>query len=50
MMINGEKSKVMLFNTGHKYDFMPKLRIHEQSNLEVVDKYKLLGVKLRSDL
>ena len=50
MMINGDKTKVMLFNTGRKYDFMPRLTINGQMNLEVVEKFKLLGVHLRSDL
>ena len=50
MMINGDKTKVMLFNTGRKYDFMPRLTINGEMNLEVVEKFKLLGVHLRSDL
>ena len=50
MLINGDKTKVMLFNTGKKYDFMPRLSIDGRENLEVVEKFKLLGVQLRSDL
>ena len=50
MLINGDKSKVMLFNTGRKYDFMPKLHLDNHANLEVVEKFKLLGVHIRSDL
>ena len=50
MIINGEKTKVMLFNTGRNYDFMPKLNLDGHNNLEVVDKFKLLGVHIRSDM
>ena len=44
MLINGDKSKVMLFNTRHKFDFLP------QSYLDVVEELKLFGVHLRSDM
>ena len=50
MLINGNKSKVMIFNTGRKYDFMPKLHINDESYLDVVEDFKLLGVKIRSDM
>ena len=50
MMINGDKTKVMLFNSGRNYDFMPKLNLDGLNNLEVVEKFKLLGVHIRSDL
>ena len=50
MLINGDKTKVMLFNTGRKYDFMPKLHLGNPLHLEVVEKFKLLGVHIRSDL
>ena len=50
MMINGDKTKVMIFNCARKYDFMPKLSFNEITDLEVVEKFKLLGVQIRSDL
>jgi hypothetical protein len=50
MMINAGKTKVMLFNTGRDYDFLPKLSISNGSVLEVVEECQLLGVKIRSDL
>ena len=50
MRINEEKTKVVLFNNSKKYDFMPKLYIHENKFLEVVEQFKLLGIVFRSDL
>jgi hypothetical protein len=52
MRINEGKSKVMIFNTGRQYDGMPKLTISGRGDeyLEVVEKFKLLGVILRSDM
>ena len=44
MKINQDKSKVMLFNTSWKYDFLPKVTIDGENNLEVVEEMKLLGV------
>ena len=49
MKINRDKSKVMLFNTSYKNDFKPELTI-DGVLLEVVDKMKLLGVIITSDL
>ena len=50
MVINEDKTKVMIFNTGRAYDFMPKLTIQTGSVLEVVETFKLLGVILQSNL
>ena len=50
MLINGDKSKVMLFNTAWKYDFMPELKLEHGVILDVVEKFKLLGVVLQSNL
>ena len=50
MLINAEKTKVVLFNTSWKYDFMPLLSIQQNEFLEVVEKFKLLGIILQSDL
>ena len=49
MKINQDKSKVMLFNTSHKNDFSPELEI-DGVVLELVEKMKLLGVIITSDL
>ena len=50
MKINEQKSKVMIFNTAHIYDIEPRLSIHSDEYLEVVEKFKLLGVIVRSDM
>ena len=50
MVVNEDKTKVMLFNTGRDYDFMPKLSVNNTEVLEVVEEFKLLGVKIQSDL
>ena len=52
MQINEGKSKVMIFNTGRKYDVMPKLTLSDTGGnfLEVVENFKLLGVIIRSDM
>ena len=50
MMINSDKTKVVLFNAGRKYDFMPQLSINGQSNLEVVEEFRLLGIIFQSNL
>ena len=49
MVINVEKTKVMLFNTSRKYDFLPSISI-DGNTLEVVEKYKLLGLVISSNL
>ena len=52
MRINHKKSKVIIFNTARNYDFMPKLTLPDMGGgeyLEVVEKFKLLGVVMRSD-
>ena len=41
---------MMLFNTGRDYDFMPKLSVNNAEVLEVVEEFKLLWVKIQSDL
>lgn len=50
MKINVDKTKVVLFNTARKYDFMPQLTIDGVSNLEVVEEFRLLGVNFMSNL
>ena len=41
-----------MFNTGRKFDALLKLTLPgmKESHLEVVESFKLLGVKIRSDL
>ena len=48
--INQEKTKVAIFNTARIYDFMPRLCIDGNTHLEVVEEFKLLGVKFQSNL
>ena len=52
MRINTEKCKVMMFNTGRKIDAGPQLTLPGMGGkyLEVVESFKLLGVKIRADL
>ena len=52
MVINNKKCKVMIFNPHRKYAGMPKLTLSGDGGkcLEVVEKVKLLGVQLRSDM
>ena len=49
MKINQTISKVRLFNTSYKNDFTPELEI-DGVMLELVEKMKLLGVIITSDL
>ena len=52
MTINRNKCKVMMFNPHRTYAGMPKLTLSGigEGYIEVVEKFKLLGVKIRSDL
>ena len=49
-MINQDKSKVMLFNQGRKYDFLPTIETENGHMLQTVDEMRLLGLVVRSDL
>ena len=44
MQINKDKTKVVLFNTARKYDFLPQLSIDGFTKLEVVEEFRLLGI------
>ena len=50
MKINTEKTKVVLFNSARKYYFMPNLHIGNNTQLEVVEEFKLLGLIFKSNL
>jgi hypothetical protein len=51
MRINGEKTRVMLFNTAKKWDFTPTVSLgNTDANLEVVEQLKLLGIIVTSDM
>ena len=50
MKLNPKKSKVILFNSSRKYDFMPSCHFGQNENLEVVEELKLLGVTIKSNL
>ena len=50
MKVNQDKSKVILFNSSKKYDFMPQLSLEPGINLNVVESYQLLGVIIQSNL
>ena len=50
MMINTDKTKVVLFNTARKFDFMPQLSIGGNTQLEVVEEFRLLGIIFKSNL
>ena len=50
MVINSGKTKIMLFNKSHKYDFMPEITISQGENLEVIEEFKILGLVISTDL
>ena len=50
MKINGDKTKVVLFNTSRSYDFTPKLMLNNNTTLEVVEQFRLLGLDFQSNL
>ena len=50
MKFNHNKSKVMLFNTSRKYDFMPQITFDGENYLEVVEEIKLLGIVFQSNM
>ena len=49
MKLNYSKTKFVLFNPTLKFDFIPELSI-EGSDIETVEKIKLLGIVLSNDL
>ena len=50
MVISDEKSKVMLFNQGRNFDFLPTIKTKNGDLLQTVDVMRLLGLVIRSDL
>ena len=50
MKINFSKTKVMIFNRSHMYDFIPQIYGENNEPIEIVEKTKLLGLVVRSDL
>ena len=50
MKINKEKSKIMLFNTAKKYDFIPQIYHGSDDCLDVVEEMKLLGLVFQSNM
>ena len=50
MEINSKKTKVMLFNTSRKRDFQPEISDKDGNILDVEEEFKLLGIKVTSDL
>ena len=49
MKINQKKSKTMIFNFTHNYQFTTRLDLHGE-NVEVVDEQKLLGTIIQNHL
>ena len=49
MKLNFKKTKVMLFNSCKKWDFMPELEI-EGNQLELAEEMKILGIVVRADM
>ena len=49
MVINKDKTKVMIFNEAKSLDFMPNMEVDNQK-FEVVEEMKLLGLVISSDL
>ena len=50
MRINSKKTKIMLFNTSKKNDFHPQIFGENGEVLELEEEFKLLGVKVTSNL
>ena len=50
MKLNQKKTKAIVFHNAIKYDFLPNLSIENDSQIEVVDEIRLLGVQVRADL
>ena len=50
MVINYDKTKLMVFNTCKTVDFSPEMVFGNEDQLQVVEEMKLLGVTIRSDL
>ena len=50
MRINCKKTKIMLFNTSKKNDFHPEIFGENGEVLELEEEFKLLGVKITSNL
>ena len=50
MIINKDKTKVMLFNPAKRYDFLPHIQTDEGETLEVIEEASLLGIIIRTDM
>ena len=50
MIINGDKTKAMLFNSARKWDFMPKILNESCEFIEVVEELKILRVIVSSNM
>ena len=50
MVINGDKTKAMLFNSARKCDCMPQVDNGSGEYLEVSEEHELLGVIVSSDM
>ena len=50
MVINESKTKIMLFNEARSVDILPKVMVNDQNSIEVVEKMKLIGLMVNSDL
>ena len=50
MVINETKTKVMIFNQANSIDIHPTVKLDQNKILKVVNKMKLLGVMIRSDI
>ena len=50
MQINVDKTKVALFNTAYKYDCMPQLVMEDDTRLQVVENFRLLGIIFQANL
>ena len=49
MILNAEKTKVMIFNFTNNYQFTTRLALNKE-NIEIVRQAKLLGVLITDDL
>ena len=44
------ETKAVLFNTSRNYDFTPQLVLNDNTTLELVEEFRLLGLVIQSNM